>query len=140
MKDGDAAYDYNWSWYSQYGSGTYGLRVDFTNSAYYFTGNSSTLAPTGAYINVTVVGTTDFQTTSLPRLYRNTNTTIQAKLVDNSLNLSAMRRSTTRGRSTGERASTSPTTTVSSKFRSTFRPPTLWATSRCSSSTPGHRC
>jgi hypothetical protein len=85
MKDGDATYDYNWSWYSQYGSGTYGLRVDFTNSAYYFTGNSSTLAPTGAYINVTVVGTTDFLTTSLPRLYRNTNTTIQAKLVDNSL-------------------------------------------------------
>ena len=34
---------------------------------------------------MTVVGTTDFQTTSLPRLYRNTNTTIQAKLVDNSL-------------------------------------------------------
>ena len=61
------------------------MRVDFTNSAYYFTGNSSTLAPTGAYINVTVVGTTDFVTTSLPRLYRNTNTTIQAKLVDNSL-------------------------------------------------------
>ena len=85
MKDGDATFDYNWSWYSQYGSGTYGLRVDFTNSAYYFTGNSSTLAPTGAYINVTVVGTTDFLTTSLPRLYRNTNTTIQAKLVDNSL-------------------------------------------------------
>ncbi|MGB0515651.1 MAG: hypothetical protein ACPGKR_01760 [Poseidonia sp.] len=68
MKDGDATYDYNWSWYSQYGAGTYGLRVDFTNSAYYFTGNTSTLAPTGAYINVTVVGTTDFQTTSLPRL------------------------------------------------------------------------
>ena len=85
MKDGDATYDYNWSWYSQYGAGTYGLRVDFTNSAYYFTGNSSTLATTGAYINVTVVGTTDFLTTSLPRLYRNTNTTIQAKLVDNSL-------------------------------------------------------
>ena len=85
MKDGDATYDYNWSWFSQYGAGTYGMRVDFTNSAYYFTGNSSTLAPTGAYINVTVVGTTDFVTTSLPRLYRNTNTTIQAKLVDNSL-------------------------------------------------------
>ena len=85
MKDGDAAYDYNWSWYSQYSAGTYGVRVDFTNSAYYFTGNSTTLAHTGAYINVTVVGTTDFQTTSLPRLYRNTNTTIQAKLVDNSL-------------------------------------------------------
>ena len=31
------------------------------------------------------MGTTDFLTTSLPRLYRNTNTTIQAKLVDNSL-------------------------------------------------------
>jgi hypothetical protein len=61
------------------------MRVDFTNSAYYFTGNSSTLAATGAYINVTVVGTTDFQTTSVPRLYRNTSTTIQAKLVDNSL-------------------------------------------------------
>ena len=80
-----AEFEYNWSWYSQYGSGTYGMRVDFTNSAYYFTGNSSTLAATGAYINVTVVGTTDFQTTSVPRLYRNTSTTIQAKLVDNSL-------------------------------------------------------
>jgi hypothetical protein len=80
-----AEFEYNWSWYSQYGSGTYGMRVDFTNSAYYFTGNSSTLAATGAYINVTVVGTTDFQTTALPRLYRNSSTTIQAKLVDNSL-------------------------------------------------------
>ena len=80
-----AEFEYNWSWYSQYGSGTYGMRVDFTNSAYYFTGNSSSLAATGAYINVTVVGTTDFQTTSVPRLYRNTSTTIQAKLVDNSL-------------------------------------------------------
>jgi hypothetical protein len=80
-----AEFEYNWSWYSQYGSGTYGMRVDFTNSAYYFTGNSSTLAATGAYINVTVVGTTDFQTTSVPRLYRNTSTTIQVKLVDNFL-------------------------------------------------------
>jgi hypothetical protein len=85
MVNGEARYDYNWSWYSQYSAGTYGMRVDFTNSAYYFTGNSSSLAPTGAYINVTVVGTTDFLTTSLPRLYRNTNTSIQAKLVDNSL-------------------------------------------------------
>jgi hypothetical protein len=85
MNNGVAEFDYNWSWYSQYGSGTYGMRVDFTNSAYYFTGNSSTLSATGAYINVTVVGTTDFQTTSLPRLYRNSSTTIQAKLVDNSL-------------------------------------------------------
>ena len=85
MSNGVAEFDYNWSWYSQYGSGTYGMRVDFTNSAYYFTGNSSTLSATGAYINVTVIGTTDFQTTSLPRLYRNSSTTIQAKLVDNSL-------------------------------------------------------
>ncbi|MBT5617843.1 MAG: DUF4129 domain-containing protein, partial [Euryarchaeota archaeon] len=85
LSNGVAEFDYNWSWYSQYGSGTYGMRVDFTNSAYYFTGNSSTLSATGAYINVTVVGTTDFQTTSLPRLYRNSSTTIQAKLVDNSL-------------------------------------------------------
>ena len=51
-------------------------RVDFTNSAL-FTGNTSTLAPTGAYINVTVVGTTDFLDVAA-RLYRNTNTTIQA--------------------------------------------------------------
>ncbi|MGB2037396.1 MAG: DUF4129 domain-containing protein [Candidatus Poseidoniaceae archaeon] len=81
----EAVYDYNFTWESQFSSGTYGMRVDFTNSAYYFTGNSSTLATTGAYINVTVVGTTDFQLTSIPRLYRNTNTSIQARLVDNSL-------------------------------------------------------
>ena len=80
-----AVYDYNFTWESQFASGTYGMRVDFTNSAYYFTGNSSTLATTGAYINVTVIGTTDFQLTSIPRLYRNTNTSIQARLIDNSL-------------------------------------------------------
>ena len=66
-------------------AGTYGVRVDFTNSQYYFTGNSSTLAQTGAYINVTVVGTTSFQMNSIPRLYRNTSTFIEARLVDNSL-------------------------------------------------------
>ncbi len=82
---GEARYTYNWTWYSQYSSGTYGMRVDFTNSAYYYTGNSTTLAQTGAYINATVVGTTDFLTTSVPRLYRNSTTTIQAKLVDNAL-------------------------------------------------------
>ena len=85
LEDGQAKYEYNWTWYNQYGSGTYGLRVDFTNSAFYFTGNSSTLAPTGAYINVTVIGESDFQMTSVPRLYRNTSTMIQAKLVDNAL-------------------------------------------------------
>ena len=81
----DAVYDYNFTWLSQYTAKTYGTRVDFTNSAFYFTGNTSTLSPTGAYINITVIGTTDFQMTSTPRLYRNTSTVIQAKLVDNSL-------------------------------------------------------
>ena len=55
------------------------------NNAYYFTGNSTNLAATGAYINVSVVGTTQFQMTSVPRLYRNTTTTIEARLLDNSL-------------------------------------------------------
>ena len=81
----DAVYDYNFTWLSQYTAKTYGTRVDFTNSAYYFTGNTSALSPTGGYINITVIGTTDFQMTSTPRLYRNTSTVIQAKLVDNSL-------------------------------------------------------
>ena len=85
MKDGDATFEYNWTWYSQYAAGTYGIRVDFTNNAYYFTGNSTNLAATGAYINVTVVGTTQFQMTSVPRLYRNTTTVIEARLLDNSL-------------------------------------------------------
>ena len=58
MENGEATFEYNWTWYSQYAAGTYGIRVDFTNNAYYFTGNSTTLATTGAYINVTVVGTT----------------------------------------------------------------------------------
>jgi hypothetical protein len=85
MKDGDATFNYNWTWYSQYTAGTYGVRVDFTNNAYYFTGNSTNLAATGAYINVSVVGTTLFQMTSVPRLYRNTTTIIEARLLDNSL-------------------------------------------------------
>ena len=85
MKDGEATFEYNWTWYSQYTAGTYGIRVDFTNNAYYFTGNSTNLAATGAYINVTVVGTTQFQMTSVPRLYRNTTTVIEARLLDNSL-------------------------------------------------------
>ena len=85
MKGGDATFDYNWTWYSQYAAGTYGVRVDFTNNAYYFTGNSTNLAATGAYINVSVVGTTQFQMTSLPRLYRNTTTIVEARLLDNSL-------------------------------------------------------
>ena len=85
MKNGDATFDYNWTWYSQYAAGTYGVRVDFTNNAYYFTGNSTNLAATGAYINVSVVGTTQFEMTSVPRLYRNSTTVIEARLLDNSL-------------------------------------------------------
>ncbi len=82
----EAVFDYNWTWYSQYEANTYGVKVDFTNSNYYFTGNQTTvLAPTGAYVNVTVVGTTDFQLQSIPRLFRNTNSTVEARLVDNSL-------------------------------------------------------
>ncbi|CAI8166308.1 MAG: Uncharacterised protein [Methanobacteriota archaeon] len=85
MKDGDATFEYNWTWFSQYAAGTYGMRVDFTNNAYYYTGNSTNLAATGAYINVSVVGTTQFQMTSVPRLYRNSTTMIEARLLDNSL-------------------------------------------------------
>ena len=54
----DAVYDYNFTWEpKEYPAKTYGMRVDFSNSAYYFTGNTSTLSPTGAYINVSVIGT-----------------------------------------------------------------------------------
>ena len=85
MQDGDARFDYNWTWFSQYGARTYGVRVDFTNSAYYFTGNSTVLSSPGAYINVSVVGTTEFQMNTLPRLYRGTTTAVEARLLDNSL-------------------------------------------------------
>ena len=80
----DAVYDYNFTWLSQYSAKTYATKVDFSNSAFYFTGNTSALSPTGGYINVTVIGTTDFEMTSTPRLYRNSSTVIQAKLEDNS--------------------------------------------------------
>jgi len=86
MYGGEARFDYNWTWYSQYQASTYGVRVDFTNSEFYFTGNqTNVLAPTGAYNNISVVGTTDFQLNTLPRLYRNQNTTVEARLVDNAL-------------------------------------------------------
>ncbi len=86
MYGGEARFDYNWTWYSQYQASTFGVRVDFTNSEYYFTGNlTNVLSPTGAYGNISVIGTTDFQLTTLPRLYRNQNTTIEARLVDNAL-------------------------------------------------------
>ena len=84
MINGEATFDYNWTWYSQYSAGVFGIRADFTNSNYYFTGNqSSVLAPTGAYVNVSVIGTTDFQLNNIPRLYRGQNATIEARLIDN---------------------------------------------------------
>ena len=53
MYGGEARFDYNWTWYSQYQASTYGVRVDFTNSEFYFTGNqTNVLAETGAYNNV----------------------------------------------------------------------------------------
>ena len=36
MYGGEACFDYNWTWYSQYQASTYGVRVDFTNSEFYF--------------------------------------------------------------------------------------------------------
>ena len=84
MVNGEALFDYNWTWYSQYPAGVFGIRADFTNSNYYFTGNqSAVLAPTGAYVNVSVIGTTDFQLNNIPRLYRGQNTTIEARVIDN---------------------------------------------------------
>ena len=84
MVNGVAQFDYNWTWYSQYSAGVYGIRADFTNSNFYFTGNQTTvLAPTGAYVNVSVIGTTDFQYNTIPRLYRGQNVTIEARLIDN---------------------------------------------------------
>ena len=82
----DASYAFNWNWKKTYAAGNYGMRVDFTNGKNYFTGNSTELSPTGAYINVTVVGTTQFLMQSVPRLYRNTTTTIDARLLDQSGN------------------------------------------------------
>ncbi len=86
MIDGVATFDYNWTWYSQYPAGHYGIRADFTNSNFYFTGNqTSVLAPTGAYLNVSVIGTTSFQEQFQPRLYRGQNRTIDVRLLDNAL-------------------------------------------------------
>jgi len=86
MSGGKAAFDYNWTWYTQYEASTYGVRVDFTNSNYYFTGNqTNVLAPTGAYVNVSVIGTSSFELQTLPRLYRGQNTTVEARLIDNAL-------------------------------------------------------
>ena len=84
MLEGLATFDYNWTWYSQYPAGTFGVKADFTLSDYYFTGDQEqVLAATGAYGNVSVIGTTDFQLNTIPRLYRGQNTTVEARLIDN---------------------------------------------------------
>ena len=86
MINGVATFDYNWTWYSQYAAGFYGIRADFTNSNFYFTGNqSNVLAPTGAYLNVSVIGTSEFKELIQPRLYRGQNRSIEVQLLDNSL-------------------------------------------------------
>ena len=86
MQGGAAVFDYNWTWYNQYQSGTYGVRADFVQSGYYFTGNQSdVLASTGLHLNVTVVGYSDFALSMIPHLHRNTSTTVEARLIDNAL-------------------------------------------------------
>ena len=48
MLEGLATFDYNWTWYSQYPAGTFGVKADFTLSDYYFTGDQAqVLAATG---------------------------------------------------------------------------------------------
>jgi hypothetical protein len=82
--NGLATFDYEFTWQSQYPAGTFGVRADFSQSDYFFTGDQAqVLAATGAFGNVTVIGTTEFQMNTLPRLYRGQNTTVEARLVDN---------------------------------------------------------
>ena len=61
------------------------MRADFSQSDYFFTGaQEQVLAATGAYGNVSVIGTTGFtELNSLPQLYRGQNTSVQVRLVDN---------------------------------------------------------
>jgi plastocyanin len=84
MVDGEARFEFNDTWYSQFPAGTFGIKTSFTNSDYYFTGNQTqVLAPVGSFGNISVIGTTDFQLTATPRLYRGQNATIEARLIDN---------------------------------------------------------
>lgn len=86
LSNGAARFDYDWTWYNQYQAGTYGMRVDFVQSEYYFTGNlTSVLSATGSFINVTVFGYTDFALNTVPRLYRAQSTSVEARLIDNAL-------------------------------------------------------
>ncbi|HJL54962.1 MAG TPA: Ig-like domain-containing protein, partial [Candidatus Thalassarchaeaceae archaeon] len=83
--EGLATFDYEFTWESQWQAQTYGVRADFSQSDYFFTGDQDqVLAATGAYGNVSVIGTTEFtELSSLPRLYRGQNTSVQVRLVDN---------------------------------------------------------
>ena len=82
--DGEARFSFNWTWTSQYSAGTFGLKADFVNTNFYFTGNqTSVLASTGAYANVTVIGTTEFDIQMIPTLYRGQNASIEVRLEDN---------------------------------------------------------
>ena len=84
LVDGQAIFDYNWTWYSSYSAGTFGVKADFSLTDYYFTGDQEqVLASTGAFANVSVIGTTKFDLNAAPRLYRGQNASIEARLVDN---------------------------------------------------------
>ncbi|MBJ24430.1 MAG: hypothetical protein CMB64_07160 [Euryarchaeota archaeon] len=81
--NGEAAFNYTFDFQSRFQAGTYGVRADFSAPEYYFSGDLNALAPTGAYLNVSVIGTTEFKLNTIPRLYRNTTTTVIAELIDN---------------------------------------------------------
>jgi hypothetical protein len=81
--DSEAVFNYTFDFESRFQAGTYGLRADFSAPEFYFSGDLNALAPTGAYLNVSVIGTTTFELNTIPRLYRNTTTTVIAELLDN---------------------------------------------------------
>ena len=89
MVDGKAQFDYNWSRYSQYAAGTYGVKADFTNSNFYFTGNQSSQfchqpVPTltsQSSERAKVLASVDDAST----IHRGVNRTVEVRLVDNSL-------------------------------------------------------
>ncbi len=79
-----AEFDFNFYWDKGFAAGTYMIGTDFSNSYYYFTGDSTAVASkTGTFNNITVIGYTDFVLTQVPRVYRNSETTLQARLIDN---------------------------------------------------------
>ncbi len=82
--EGLATFDHDIIWDPYWPASTYGFRADFGQADYFFTGEQAgVLAATGAYGNVSVIGSTDFLLTSLTRLYRGQNATVEARLIDN---------------------------------------------------------